>query len=153
VSETNPYQSPSVVVSAEENPGRRADRYLTLAAVAQMFVGGIGLLGSLYSLVFWGLMLFDANPQFSGEQRIPYAPQMIPISMLMFVQSVLIIGGAVSMFQQKRRWLAHVGAWAGISPFCGCYIFSLISGIWAMMVLRRPEVQALFAEKQPSRSE
>ena len=78
---------------------------------------------------------------------------MIPISILMFVQSVLIIGGAASMFQQKRRWLAIAGVWAGILPYCGCYVFSLISGIWALMVLRRPEVKALFDQQWVPRPE
>ncbi len=68
----------------------------------------------------------------------------------MVLQCLLMLAGGISMHQHKRCWLAIVGAWAGISPFCGCYVFSLISGIWALIVLRRPEVKALFASNQPS---
>lgn len=67
---------------------------------------------------------------------------------LMVPQSLLMLAGGISMHQHKRRWLAIAGAWAGILPFCGCYVFSLISGIWALLILRRPEVKALFAENQ-----
>jgi hypothetical protein len=67
---------------------------------------------------------------------------------VMVPQCLLMLAGGISMHQHKRRWLAIAGAWAGIMPFCGCYVFSLISGIWALMVLRRPEVRALFTENR-----
>ena len=64
---------------------------------------------------------------------------------LMTAQSVLILAGTVSMFQRKRRWLAIAGAWAGILPMCGCYVMSLISGVWMLVILRRPQIKDLFA--------
>ena len=94
---------------------------------------------------------------FSGGQKplsdTPAARFQVVTVAIMVPQSLLMLAGGISMHQHKRRWLAITGAWAGISPFCGCYVFSLISGIWALMVLRRPEVKALFAENQHSSSE
>jgi hypothetical protein len=72
---------------------------------------------------------------------------------IMVPQSLLMLAGGISMHQHKRRWLAIAGAWAGILPICGCYVFSLISGVWALIVLQRPEVKALFAAQAISSDE
>jgi hypothetical protein len=85
---------------------------------------------------------------FGWQIDFPFAILNFTRCFVMIVQSVVMIAGSVSMFQHKRRWLALAGAWAGISPFCGCYVFSLISGVWALIILQRSEVKALFAENQ-----
>ena len=150
MSETNPYQSPSIPESPTANL-RLSERDLYFAALGQAIVGGIGLLSSLYNVGFWSLVLFEANPIYPSAPD-QFSVQMVVVSGFMTFQSLLIIAGSVSLFQHKRRWLALTGAWAGILPMCGCYLISLIAGIWILIVLRRPEVKALFAANQRSSS-
>ena len=147
MSQLNPYQSPEF---PDENPvpsRRPGEDALYFAAQCHNIVGGLGFI--FVSLAMMGMI-------FSGGQKplsdTPVARFQAVTIAIMVPQSLLMLAGGISMHQHKRRWLAIAGAWAGISPFCGCYVFSLISGIWALMVLRRPEVKALFAEDQPSDS-
>ena len=117
------------------------------AARCQNIVGGLGLLFLIVGMVHALYVILLANdPWAMGEG--PSAPFNVILYALMLPQNMLMLAGGISMHQHKRRWLAIAGAWAGIMPFCGCSVFSLMSGIWALVVLRRPEVKALFAEKQ-----
>ena len=114
--------------------------------ITLIMVGSLGIFGGLYGAAFWGLVMFDKNPIYPWSPDIyRTAVQTIVGSFLMLLQSLLMVAGSVSLFQHKRRWLALTGAWAGILPMCGCYLLSLIAGVWILVVLRRPEVKALFA--------
>ena len=148
----NPYQSPAIPPeSLSTGEDKLSARDLFFAALGQAVIGGLGLLTSLYNIAFWGLVIVDRNPIYQSRMNgDTLAIQVIITSIIMALQSLLIIAGSVSMFQRKRRWLALTGAWAGILPMCGCYLISLVAGIWILVVLRRPEVSTLFAAKLPS---
>ena len=145
MSQPNPYQSPAVPPETPATLMRRpGEDALYFAAQCHNIIGGLGL-----SIVSIGLVDVIYVVLITIPVDKPVAPTIVMCA-FMAIQCLLMIAGGISMHQHKRRWLALVGAWAGISPFCGCYVFSLISGIWALMVLRRPEVKALFEPKQPS---
>ncbi|MCE9529008.1 MAG: hypothetical protein K8R36_23420 [Planctomycetales bacterium] len=146
MSEPNPYQSPQIPAESPAPSRRPGEDALYFAAQCQNIIGGLGLLFLIVGLVDWMYVIL------STRIDKPVAP-IVVMGAFMVIQCSLMLAGGISMHQHKRRWLAIAGAWAGILPFCGCYFFSLISGIWALMVLHRPEVKALFAEDAPFDSE
>jgi hypothetical protein len=124
---------------------------LYFAAQWHNVIGGLGLWFASYSTAFWMLVVLDRNPIFPSVSDIGgTAHRNIATSAFMVIQCSLMLAGGISMHQHKRRWLALVGAWAGILPLCGCYVFSLVSGVWVLVVVRRPEVKSLFEPKPPS---
>jgi hypothetical protein len=155
VSEPNPYQSPAI-------PPELSEAYRAQSAVRSAFwcgitltiLGSLGIFGGLYGAAFWGLVMFDRNRLYPWSPDISQTAARTTIfSIFILLQSLLMIAGSVSLFQHKRRWLALVGAWAGILPVCGCYVVSLVAGIWILIILRRSEVKALFAPPQLCRNE
>jgi hypothetical protein len=59
--------------------------------------------------------------------------------------SVVIAIGALRMYQLRNRRLAWCAAILSIIPcIAPCYIGTLPLGIWAIVVLRRPDVAAAF---------
>jgi hypothetical protein len=147
MTEPNPYQSPTAPPESPAPSRRPGEDALYFAAQWHNIVGGLGLLFSIVALVDAMTVILH----YGGQQVLadrPAARFNVVTVAIMVPQSLLMLAGGISMHQRKRRWLAIAGAWAGILPFCGCYVLSLISGIWALLVLRRPEVKALFAENQ-----
>ncbi|MGI8982752.1 MAG: hypothetical protein ACR2FY_26250 [Pirellulaceae bacterium] len=154
MSQPNPYQSPAIPPEVSDvNRTQSAVRATFWCGITLVIMGSLGIFGGLYGAAYWGLVLFDKNPIYPWSPDIHRtAVQTVFGSVLMLLQSLLMVAGSVSLLQYKRRWLALIGAWAGILPMCGCYLISLIAGIWILVVLRRPEVKALFAANQPSGS-
>jgi hypothetical protein len=146
VPEPNPYQSPEMPAESPVPSRRPGEDALYFAAQWQNIIGGLGLLFLIVGFVDAMYVIF------STRIDKPVGPY-IMMCAFMVIQCSLMLAGGISMHQHKRRWLAIAGAWAGISPFCGCYVFSLISGIWVLMVLRRPEVKELFAAQGISSDE
>jgi hypothetical protein len=63
----------------------------------------------------------------------------------MLVVSGVIAVGALRMFQLRSRQLAWCAALLSVIPcLAPCYIGALPLGIWAIVVLRRPDVAAAF---------
>jgi uncharacterized membrane protein HdeD (DUF308 family) len=59
--------------------------------------------------------------------------------------SALIIFGGLKMKNLESRGLAMVAAILAIIPCCnGCYCLGIPAGIWALVVLNKPEVKAAF---------
>jgi hypothetical protein len=56
------------------------------------------------------------------------------------------VAGAVSMMQLKRPGLAKASAILAVIPCCSaCYVLGIPFGIWALVVLNRPEVSSHFS--------
>jgi uncharacterized membrane protein len=138
----NPYASPSADAATPVD----AASALTLPAIVMLVSATIGLVGTIMNLIVWGLAFAGRGPLAeSAGHDVPLAPQMLAVCAWMLVQSILMVLGSISMMRRRSRWLALAGAWAGILPMCGCYVLSLVAGIWALVVLRRPAVKAVFA--------
>lgn len=53
--------------------------------------------------------------------------------------------GAYCMLRLEKLYLARIAAILSIIPICsGCYVLGIPFGIWALIVLNRPEVKAAF---------
>jgi hypothetical protein len=107
----------------------------------------------------------DNNPQLSPEQKqqmkdvmqvyqdavVKFAPVAWAIS---GVISLLMIGAGVKMMSLSGRGLGITAAIVAMVPcLSGCCILGLPIGIWTLVVLSKPEVQAAFAARRTRRPE
>jgi hypothetical protein len=68
-------------------------------------------------------------------------------SVIMILVSIVIALGALQMYQLRSRQWAYCAAIMAMIPcFAPCYIGALPLGIWAIVVLRRPDVDQAFDE-------
>ena len=124
---------------------------ITAPAVALMVMGGWKILSALTALVsmaFFSTSLswlggFDFFPGMFGG----WAPvAMTSVLLFKLVPGVLIIFGGYQMLELRSH------AWsvaAGIIAIVSCSLLSLPVGIWALIVLAREDVRAVFGEALP----
>jgi hypothetical protein len=66
------------------------------------------------------------------------------------VYSLLLIGGAFQMAAARGYAICMATAIGALVPFLGpCYVLGIPFGIWAIVVLRRPDVRAGFPPMTP----
>jgi hypothetical protein len=66
--------------------------------------------------------------------------------------SPFVIFGAVQMLNGKRYGWARLAAWLSVVPFTACcLIVGIPAGIWALIVLARPEIKAFFSGEYDDR--
>lgn len=67
------------------------------------------------------------------------------ISLLSLLLAPLIIYGAAQMMHGKKYKMARVAAILAMNPFTSCcFLVSTPMGIWAMILLGKPEIKAVF---------
>jgi hypothetical protein len=65
--------------------------------------------------------------------------------LFLIVLHSVVLFGAISMLRMKNLGLAYTAAVISVIPCCsGCYVLGIPFGIWALIVLNRPEVKASF---------
>ena len=68
------------------------------------------------------------------------------ISFLSLVLAPVIIYGAIQMMQGKKYRMARLAAILAMNPFTSCcFVVSIPVGIWSIVLLRKPEIKAIFA--------
>lgn len=119
---------------------------LIIAASLNAMIGLLALLGGLVRLS--GLSGSEQLPSDEAE-RIGYVSSTVityGISLLSLLLAPLIIYGAVQMMHGKKYKMARVAAIVAINPFTSCcFLVSIPMGIWAMILLGKPEIKAVFA--------
>lgn len=122
------------------------------AAIGLIVAGGIGILLTLFSLLA-SLIGFSAFqlPNFGGENE--QLARLLQRSSGGFSLAWDILGLAICAFviwagiQMKalKGWqLCLAGSIAVMIPCFGCYLTGIPLGIWALVVLMKPEVKAAF---------
>lgn len=132
---------------------------LNIPSIGLMVVGGLGILGGLFSLAMSALQ-FGGPPDLSPLQEIEGAEQFIPVleamssgpvslflNLLGLAVSALILFGAIKMRNLQAWGLAVAACILSMIPcFTSCCcVLGLVFGIWALVVLFRAEVKAAFA--------
>ncbi|MCP3098175.1 hypothetical protein LZ198_04695 [Myxococcus sp. K15C18031901] len=134
-------------------PGTQAKEAVSIPAILLMVTSALTFLYALVSTLRpmdQALMdQFMSNPQLrefegtfqflsSGAGRFAAAAPMLVLNALTFV-------GALKMKSLQSYGMAMTGAIAALVPCCGpCYCLGLPLGIWALVVLSKPEVKARF---------
>ncbi len=86
----------------------------------------------------------DADPSFVAGYQIG-AKGVIGIILLGVVTNLVTLLGSIMMLQAKMRGLAVTGAILAMLPCLSCcWPLGLGMGIWALVVLNRPEVRSAF---------
>jgi hypothetical protein len=124
---------------------------LKTPAVGLIVIGALNAVIGLLSLIS-GLMrlVTDTTPTFSTDaEKTGYWIGTIGtylIATISLLLSPLIIFGAIKMMKGKSRGLAIASAILAILPISSCCFFiGTIFGIWALVVLFKPEVKEFFA--------
>jgi type IV secretory pathway protease TraF len=109
--------------------------------------GALLILGRIASLVN------GPEREFTNDaRRVGYltASIFIPlVSVISIIAAPLIIYGGIQMLKARRYSLALLAAILALIPLSSlCCIPSIPIGIWALIVLRNPEVKAAFESRQ-----
>lgn len=130
---------------------------VNVPSILLMVVGGLGVLGALYGLVSSGSMAqleqaIATNPdleQYRGTLEMLAGGAGRAFNIIPLLVSGLVIFGAVKMRNLESRGLAMAGAIAAMVPCigpgcCVCLPTGIAAGIYALVVLNKPEVKAAF---------
>ena len=142
----HPPQPEETRVAGERDPAQM----IRWPAVGLIFVGLCDLLIGL-TFVVGGEQMGEALNKYIEEQGGSTAeldfsnfgdPANLFLTILGFVLSLLVVAGGVAMMKQKGWALALVGAILTMIPCFGpcCGLFLPI-GLWALVVLMKPEVR------------
>ncbi|MBN2291138.1 MAG: hypothetical protein JXM70_01860 [Pirellulales bacterium] len=134
----NPYASPSE--PAQANGGNPlmipAIILLSLAALFILF-----LIASIPSHVMRWSEVDLSTPQGAGELTGGIATLVI-----WMVLTVAIIVGSINMLRLRGYRTAMTAAIVAMIPICSpCFVLGIPFGIWAIVLLRKPEVQRRFS--------
>lgn len=104
-----------------------------------------GLLGIFSMILRWTGVRQNQIPD-DADERLGYYFAFI-IIILSLLLAPIIIYGAVMMLKGKRFELAKTAAVLAIIPFTSCcFVIGIPFGVWALVVLSKPEVKAIFSE-------
>lgn len=139
-SDPNPYSSPHIT-PAMGNP-------LQLPAIILLVLSIQMLIYGIFNAVFGVRM---GPPQL--DPGVPDAASVEAFMKFGFysvviaipIVNLLTVVGSISMLRYRNRGLAMVDAIAALTPVCGpCFVLGIPFGIWALVVLSKPEVGARF---------
>ena len=125
-------------------------------AIGLIIVGALNVLSALVLILGRIVQLVDGRePVITDEDRrmgYMFAGIFFPIvSLISIAAAPVIIYGGVQMLRQRRYSLA---VWAGILALIPltsvCCIPGIPIGIWALIVLRHPDVRAAFEGYEPN---
>src|SRR5262245_36318166 len=120
----------------------------TALIIAGSLNGMIGLLALLGGLLRLSGIVGSEELPVNDAERLGYISSTVityGISFLSLMLAPLIVYGAVQMMRGKNYRMARVAAILAINPFTSCcFLVGIPIGIWALVVLRKPEVKAAF---------
>jgi hypothetical protein len=137
---TNPYSSPNVPVEYYSPPNFSAAEALRGPSTGLIVVSIIWL---VVGLTFTG-QFQNQNGNAGPPDALAIIPGMIGAVLQLGIHGVVLYG-ALQMRKVQNIGLAYTAAIISCIPCCsGCYIVGIPFGIWALIVLNRPEVRSAF---------
>ena len=123
---------------------------LIVAGSLNAVIGLLALLGGLFRLS--GIAGKETLPSDQAE-KMGFMVGTIGsyiVSLLSLVLAPVIIYGAVRMMQGRKRGLAKIAAILAMVPVTSCcFLIGIPIGIWSLIVLAKPGVQAVFEGEWP----
>ncbi|MGO8744911.1 MAG: hypothetical protein ACLQNE_02870 [Thermoguttaceae bacterium] len=138
----NPYQSPS-------QPGRGADpspmvRLPALSLIGLAAISMLAIAANGFTLVIDNMRFLEAYGTREGLSKV------LPIDIgftVVLAAHLVILFGAFQMCRIRRYRLAKTAAIISLVPLCSpLVILGMPFGIWALVVLSRPNVKSAFRE-------
>ena len=117
-------------------------------AIALIVVSILGLVVSLGVAAVYGAVLSGLFPMPSNQNPSEIklgATVMVLLGIVSAVISLVVLFGAVRMFRLRNYGFSVAAAIISMVPCCwNCALLGLPFGIWALVMLLRPEVKAAF---------
>ena len=129
--------------------GSNARDALNVPAILLLVSGGLGVLLGLAGMVGGGanraLMGQLANdPKFAQLASLSSGPANIVSNLVWIALSGFVIFGALKMRNLEGHGLALGAAIVSIIPCSGCCCLGIPVGIWALVLLLKPEIKSQF---------
>lgn len=123
---------------------------LKAPAIGLIAVGTFNAISGL--VLIFGTLLRLVRPQRiefgSEEERLGYLVSGVVLPLLGFITlalAPLIVYGAIQMLKARRYGMARLAAILSLIPVSSCcFVLGIPIGIWALVVLHKPEVKAAF---------
>ena len=128
-------------------------RKLQTPAIALIVVGAINAVIGVMSLLSGLVRLAGSGgrgsaPSRSGAESLGFYVGTLMgygISLMALIAAPVIIYGAIQMMKGRKLGLAKASAILAIVPFTSCcFLIGIPVGIWALTVLGKPDVKAVF---------
>ncbi len=142
--------------SAQEVPQTNADDPLRIPAIGILITGVLGTVTSFYG-VLASLMGWAKKTEIPFGVGSPEAERMakgvmdaletfnLPLNLLALVLGILTLLGGVKMLQRRSYALVMIGEIVGMLPCLSpCCCTGLPFGIWALVLLSKPEIRDSF---------
>lgn len=146
----NDFTPPSAPVAPP--PGNPADM-VSMPATGLLIAGGLGILGQILNLaIHFGL--FALSLPFTSNSGMGFSALSSGITVVLSVMGLgvngFIIYGGLQMKNLQNYTMALIAAIIAVIPCfspCPCCFVGIAVGIWAIVILVKPEVKAAFAQK------
>jgi hypothetical protein len=143
---------PAVPVSTAAPDARgRALQLVNAPAIALIVTAALGMAANAVALILHmmgrGFMppMYGMNPDALRIIQMVNGPLGAVVRIIPLAFGVLVLVGALRMQQLRNRGLAMTAAIVAMVPcFSPCCLLGLPFGIWALIVLSKPEVQSQF---------
>ena len=106
------------------------------------------LFGLAFSVLGDSAGFFDNLPPEMREQFMLQGVDGIVQYSLSLIAHIIILIGAIKMKSLRSYGLAMTASILSILFQCGCCCLGLGAGIWALVILSKPEVKAMFAQNK-----
>lgn len=152
-----PAPVPSSGNAAPSNSGRAAALdYISGPAIGLIVTGGLGIATALYGIVshLTGMAIQQSqfqnlphqNPEMLRLIQTFNGPAGIFLDLIGIAVAIFIIFAAIKMKKLESFGLAMTGTILAMIPCCSpCCCIGIPIGIWALVVLNKPEVKSYFS--------
>jgi hypothetical protein len=110
--------------------------------------GGIGAISLVSGLLRFSGLIGKENLPADQSEKIGYLIGTFGgygVGFLSLVAAPIVIFGGIRMLKGQSRGLVIAAAILSIVPLTSCcFIISIIFGVWALVVLRNPDVKMIF---------
>ena len=140
---TNPYASlPGS--SMPTQPPRTS--LLIIPAIFLIIFGGLTVLGGVVQLAGVAANGLPVGQDQDPARQMGHQAGFLVSTMAIPAINLLVVAGGIAMIARRFRGLAMAGAIAAVIPICGpCLVLGIPFGIWALILLNRPDVRATFS--------
>ena len=142
MTDTNPYAPPHET-DTSVNP-RVAVRAPAISLIVASLIGLMSVLITLsFNIVIGvGYLTGQIQPPAGYLSQVAFRAAW---SLLILVSNVIILIGSINMLGLKRYDVCRLAATLAIVPCIGpCYLLGIPFGVWATIVLNKPEVREAF---------
>ncbi len=144
---SNPYQT-TLVNNQDSDEVKAPALALMIVATISIVMVSLGLVMDIFLLMTGAMEGLDAD----DRRPIPQTTTLIvrmAWGLLLAAASAFVLFGAIKMKDKSNLGLARAAAIAALVPCVGpCCILGIPFGIWALLVLNKPNVKASFRDSQ-----